>query len=91
MPLLRDDGRWVIAGAVAGPVVTLDLRRLSLHNIRLVGSSMHTRGHFATLVEAARAGSIRPLIAGRHALTAVHEAQQQFGEGQHVGKIVVVP
>lgn len=33
MPLVRDDGRWVIAGAVGGPVVTFDLRRLYLHNL----------------------------------------------------------
>lgn len=89
LPLLRDDGRWVIAGAVAGPVVSLDLRRLYLHNITLVGSSMHTREHFAKLVETARAGSISPRIAGRHGLTAIHDAQQQFGQGRHVGKIII--
>lgn len=91
LPLLRDDGRWVVAGAVAGPVVTLDLRRLYLHNVQLIGSSMHTREHFARLVGVARAGSVRPLIAGTHALAALHQAQQQFGEGRHVGKIVVLP
>lgn len=91
LPLLRDDGRWVIAGAVAGPVVSFDLRRLYLHNIALVGSSMHTREHFAKLVEAARAGSISPRIAGRHSLIAIHDAQRQFGEGRHVGKIVITP
>lgn len=89
LPLLRDDGRWVIAGAVAGPVVSFDLRRLYLHNIALVGSSMHTREHFAKLVETARAGSISPRIAGRHSLTAIHDAQQQFSQGQHIGKIII--
>ena len=91
LPLLRDDGRWVIAGAAGGPIVTLDLRRLYLHIIELIGSSMHTRAHFATLVEVAQAGSISPLIAGTHALAAIHQAQQQFRKGQHVGKIVLVP
>ncbi len=37
LPLVRDDGRWVIAGAVAGPVVSFDLRRRYLHNLRLIG------------------------------------------------------
>ncbi|WP_331459406.1 zinc-binding dehydrogenase [Saccharothrix sp. NRRL B-16348] len=91
LPLLRDDGRWVIAGAVAGPVVTFDLRRLYLHNIALIGSSMHTREHFAKLVETARAGAISPRVAGRHDLAAVHEAQRRFREGRHVGKIVILP
>jgi len=91
MPLLRDDGRWVIAGAVAGPIVSFDLRRLYLHNLRLIGSSMHTREHFAKLVDVARTGSIRPCIAGRHTLANIHQAQQQFLERQHVGKIVITP
>jgi NADPH:quinone reductase-like Zn-dependent oxidoreductase len=89
LPLLRDDGRWVIAGAVAGAVVPFDLRRLYLHNRRLIGSSMHTREHFAKLVELARTGSIRPRIAGRHALADIHQAQRQFLERRHVGKIVI--
>lgn len=89
MPLLRDNGRWVIAGAVAGPVVSFDLRRLYLHNLHLIGSSMHTPEHFGKLVEIARAGSLRPRIAGRYALADIHRAQQQFLEGRHIGKIVV--
>lgn len=89
MPLLRDDGRWVIAGAVAGPVVDFDLRRLYLHNISLIGSSMHTRDHFATLVDTARTGAIRPVIAARHPLADIAEAQEEFRRGQHVGKITI--
>jgi NADPH:quinone reductase-like Zn-dependent oxidoreductase len=91
MPLLRDDGRWVIAGAVAGPVVSFDLRRLYLHNLRLIGSSMHTRKHFAALVQVARTGSVRPRVAGRHALADIHRAQEEFLERRHVGKIVIAP
>lgn len=91
MPHVVDDGRWVIAGAVAGPVVTFDLRRLYLHNLTLIGSSMHTREHFTQLVDLARAGTISPVIAGRHQLTDLHLAQQQFLKGHHVGKIVITP
>lgn len=89
MPLLRDDGRWVIAGAVAGPVVSFDLRRLYLHNIRMVGSSMHTPKHFGSLVALARTGALMPQIAGRYPLSGIHQAQQQFLQGRHVGKIVI--
>jgi NADPH:quinone reductase-like Zn-dependent oxidoreductase len=91
MPLLREDGRWVIAGALAGPVVPVDLRRLYLHNRRLIGSSMHTREHFATLVEVARSGAVRPRVAARHPLADLSRAQQEFVQRHHVGKIVVVP
>lgn len=89
LPLVRDNGRWVIAGAVAGPIIDFDLRRLYLHNISLIGSSMHTRDHFATLVDAARSGTVQPVIAGRYPLHLLDEAQQQFVQGQHVGKIVL--
>jgi len=89
MSRVRDDGRWVIAGAVGGAVVEFDLRRLYLHNISLIGSSMHTREHFARLVEAAVAGTIHPLIAARYPLTEIAAAQDNFARGRHVGKIVL--
>lgn len=89
MPMVRDDGRWVIAGAVAGRVVEFDLRRLYLHNITLIGSSMHTRAHFAALAEAARAGVLAPRIAARFPLTRLHDAQRAFAKTRHAGKIVV--
>ncbi len=91
LPALHDGARWVIAGAVAGPVVTFDLRRLYLHNLSLIGSSMHTRAHFAALAELARAGTVRPRIAGSFRLTDLHAAQEEFQRGTHVGKITVVP
>lgn len=91
LPLLRDDGRWVSAGAVAGAVVPFDLRRLYLHNLRLIGSSMHTREHFTKLVQIARAGSISPRIAGRQSLANIHQAQRQFLKGSHIGKIIIIP
>ncbi|TDC80316.1 Zn-dependent oxidoreductase [Actinomadura sp. 7K507] len=91
MPALRDGARWVIAGAVAGPVVPLDLRRLYLHNLSLIGSSMHTRAHFAQLAELARTGALRPSIAARYHLNDIHAAQDEFRRGAHVGKIVITP
>lgn len=91
MPLLRDNGRWVIAGAVAGPVIEFDLRRLYLHNVQLIGSSMHTRVHFRRLVELARRGDVRPQVSSTFALTEIAEAQTEFSARRHIGKIVIVP
>ncbi|SFE15944.1 NADPH:quinone reductase [Actinopolyspora alba] len=91
LPLLRDDGRCVVAGAIAQAVIEFDLRRLYLHNLSLIGSSMHTRAHFAELVAAARSGEPRPRVAERHSLDEIHSAQRRFREGDYVGKIVVVP
>lgn len=88
---VRDGGRWVIAGAVGGAEVGLDLRRLYLHNISLIGSSMHTPAHFSRLARDAVAGRVRPRVAERHDLTGIHAAQESFGRAVHVGKIVLVP
>ena len=52
---------------------------------------MHTREHFAKLVDLARTGSVRPRIAARHTLADIHQAQEQFLERRHVGKIVITP
>ncbi|MGB3185882.1 MAG: zinc-binding dehydrogenase [Ornithinimicrobium sp.] len=90
LPLLVDDGCWVIAGAIAGPVVEFDLRRLYLHSVRMVGSSMHTPADFAALVQMARQGLVRPPIAGRYRLRDIGQAQEDFAASNHVGKIVLV-
>lgn len=91
MPMLRDNGRWVIAGAVAGPVVEFDLRRLYLHNVQLIGSSMHTRVHFRRLVELARGGQVRPQVSSTFPLTEIAQAQEEFSARRHIGKIVILP
>lgn len=91
VPLLRDGGRWVIAGAVAGPIISFDLRRLYLHNLALIGSSMHTPNHFAQLAEAARNGYITPRVATRYPLSEIHTAQHEFSQHTHVGKITIAP
>jgi NADPH:quinone reductase-like Zn-dependent oxidoreductase len=89
--LLRGGGRWVVAGALDGWAVELDVRRLYLANLALVGSTMHTPRIFDLLVELARRGAVRPVIAATFGLDEVPDAQQQLARRQHVGKLVVVP
>lgn len=88
---LRTGGRLVIAGAIAGPVVDIDLRRLYLRNRRLIGSTMHTTDHFAALAELARQGVIEPLVADVFPLAEVPAAQERFTRKDFVGKLVVTP
>jgi NADPH:quinone reductase-like Zn-dependent oxidoreductase len=88
---VRDGGRWVIAGAIGGAEVPFDLRRLYLHNISLIGSSMHTPAHFARLAADAAAGRVRPRVAASYALGQIAAAQETFARSAHVGKIVLVP
>lgn len=89
--VLGEGGRAVVAGAVAGPVVALDLRVLYLHQRRLIGSSMHTPAHFERLVALARAGAVSPRVAATYPLADVHHAQRRFAAKDYVGKLVIVP
>lgn len=86
---LRDGGRWVVAGALDDYQVDLDVRRLYLHNIALVGSSMHTPAHFRALARVARGGQVRPVIAATYRLADVHQAQTDLATRRHVGKLVL--
>lgn len=91
LPALRTGGRLVIAGAIAGPVVTLDLRVLYLRRRRLIGSTMHTPTHFRKLLETVREGSIHPVVAETYPLVEIHRAQARFVDKDFVGKLVLVP
>ncbi|WP_428966193.1 zinc-binding dehydrogenase [Micromonospora fluostatini] len=91
LPLLRDGGRWVVAGALGGYDVAFDVRRLYLHNTQLIGSSMHTPAHFALLMDLARRGAIDPVIAATFPLHQAARAQEELARRHHVGKIVLRP
>ncbi len=88
---LRDGGRLVTAGAIAGPVVAFDIRRLYLHHRRLIGSTMHTPTDFAELAAIAVVGGVEPVVAETYPLTDIAAAQQRFGEKDFTGKLVLVP
>ncbi len=88
---LEPGGRLVVAGAIAGPIVEVDLRRLYLPNRRLIGSTMHTPDDFAELADLARQGRVAPVVADTYRLADIAAAQRRFGEGDFVGKLVLVP
>lgn len=87
---VAEGGRWVVAGALGGYRVDLDIRRLYLRNITLIGSSMHTPAHFRALVDIARAARVRPVIAATYALGDVHRAQSDLASRRHIGKLVLL-
>ncbi len=89
--LLRDGARLVTAGAIAGPVVALDLRRLYLQQRRLIGSTMHTPSHFRRLAEIAVAGGVEPVVAETYPLAEIAVAQERFVRRDFVGKLVLLP
>ena len=54
------------------PVIVIDEQR------RIIGSTMHTRAHFAALVDVARRGAVRPPVAATFPLERIHEASSEF-------------
>ncbi len=87
---LRSGGRYAVAGAIAGPVVPLDLRMLYLKDLCFFGCTVPDPAVFVDLVEAIEAG-LAPVIAATYPLRAMAEAQRDFLEKRHVGKIVLLP
>jgi NADPH:quinone reductase-like Zn-dependent oxidoreductase len=91
LSLLRPGGRWVVAGALGGHRVELDVRQVYLANRALVGSTMHTPAVFRRLVAMARRGEVRPVIAATYPLEDLHRAQADLASRTLVGKLVVTP
>ena len=89
--VLRPMGRYVTAGAIAGPVVRLDLRTLYLKQLELVGSTMGTHEEFASLVDHIASGRIKPLLARTYPLSDIRRAQRDFMNKNFFGKLVLIP
>ncbi len=89
--ILRPEGRYTTAGAIAGPVVNLDLRTMYLKQLQLNGSSQGRRSDFRRLLGYIESGAIQPLLHSTHRLSDFHAAQQAFMDKDYVGKLVVVP
>ena len=91
LDVLRPGGRYAVAGAIAGPVVDLDLRTLYLKDQSLFGCTVLGEGVFAELVGHIAAGRIRPLVSATYPLRDIAAAQAAFLAKRHVGKIVLIP
>jgi NADPH:quinone reductase-like Zn-dependent oxidoreductase len=89
--LLRPAGRYVVAGAIGGPLVTLDLRTIYLKHLDLLGSTMGDRADFARVVEAIESEALQPLVAATYPLSELRRAQEEFMSKRFVGKLVVIP
>jgi NADPH:quinone reductase-like Zn-dependent oxidoreductase len=88
---IRRGGRYVTSGAIAGPLVELDLRTLYLEDLTLHGATVMPPGIFQALVGHIERGEIRPLLARSFPLSELRTAQEEFLKKAHVGNFVVVP
>lgn len=91
LDLLVIGGRYVCAGAIAGPLVELDVRTLYLKDLTLMGCTYQPREVFENLVSYIEQGEISPLVSGTYPLAEITAAQQDFLEKSLAGKLVLIP
>jgi NADPH:quinone reductase-like Zn-dependent oxidoreductase len=89
--VLRRGGTYVSSGAIAGPMVTFDKRTFYLRDLTLIGCTAWDEPVFPALVTYLERGEVRPPVARTYPLERIAEAQAEFLEKRHVGKLVLVP
>lgn len=89
--LLATGGRLAISGAIAGPMVTMDVRSVYLRDITIIGTTAWDEPVFPNLVGYIERGEIRPVIAGVRPLAEIAAVQTEFLAKRHIGKLVLVP
>ena len=91
LKLLKRGGRYASSGAIAGPIVALDMRDMYLKDITLYGSTAWDEPVFPRLVSLIEAGQLTPLVAATYPLERIAEAQEEFLKKKHVGNFVLIP
>lgn len=100
LDLLALDGRWVMIGLMGGRNAELDLGKLLVKRLQLIGSTLRTRnadfkaGLLARMEEKLwplfESGQLKPLVARTYSFDQAEEAFAELARDQIVGKIVLV-
>lgn len=89
--ILENGGRYVTSGAIAGPIVELDLRTLYLKDLTFFGSTYQGDEIFENLITYIERNEIRSVVAKTYELENIVEAQQDFLSKTFTGKLVLIP
>ena len=91
LKLLRRGGRFTSSGAIAGPIVDLDMRDMYLKDISLIGTTAWDEPVFPNLISYIERGEIRPLLAATWPLAEIAAAQEAFSKKTFIGNFVLIP
>jgi NADPH:quinone reductase-like Zn-dependent oxidoreductase len=91
LKLLVRGGRYASSGAIAGPMVAMDMRDFYLKDLNLIGCTAWDEPVFSNLIEYMKMGEIRPLVAETYELKDIALAQQEFMKKTHFGNFVLIP
>lgn len=89
--ILKRGGRYATAGAIAGPIVNMDVRTLYLKDLTYIGCTAQDPRVFENLVDYIERGEIKPVVAKTYPLAEIVQAQQDFLSKRYVGKLVLIP
>ena len=91
LDVLKKGGRYASAGAIAGPIVELDVRTLYLKDLVLIGCTFQDRQVFQNLIGYIERNEIKPLVSKTYPLKNIINAQKDFVSKKYVGKLVLLP
>ena len=89
--ILVRGGRYVIAGAIGGPVVKFDVRNLYLKDQSFFGTTYRKDSISENVIKYIEQGEIRPLISKTYPLENIVQAQRDFISKKFPGKLVLIP
>ena len=89
LEVLRSGGRYAVAGAIAGPIVSLDVRTLYLKDLSFFGCTVLEPDVFSNLVKRIERKEIKTIVAETYPLRDIAAAQTTFGEKGYIRKIVL--
>ncbi|MEH6454959.1 MAG: alcohol dehydrogenase family protein [Cocleimonas sp.] len=91
LEVLKRGGRYATAGAIAGPIVELDVRTLYLKDLTLIGCTFQEEVVFRNLITYIEGGEIKPLVSKTYPLSEIAQAQTDFLDKKFTGKLVLIP
>lgn len=89
LQVLKPGSRYAVSGAIAGPLVELDVRTLYLKDLSFFGCTVLEPEVFPNVVKCIEEKKIKPIVAQTFPLQEVAAAQDTFLKKDHVGKIVL--
>lgn len=89
LEVLKPKGRYAVSGAIAGPIVELDIRTLYLKDLSFFGCTELELEVFANLIKRIEKEEIKPLVKKVYPLNKIVAAQKEFLAKKDIGKIVL--
>ena len=97
---LNDDGRMLVIGFTAGDIPTVQVNRLLLNNLSVVGVGWgayalkrpgHIAEEWAAILPHLESGALNPVIGGTFALADAGDALASIDERKATGKVLLTP